>query len=75
LATFWVRFFSSLLEQNLEAARGFQPMPAGEMQQLRERCRFDASDGRYELFKTTKKYDGDVGRDQHGFPTPTELPA
>ena len=32
-------------------------------------------DGRYELFKTTKKYDGDVGREQHGFPSAKELPA
>ena len=27
-----------------------------------------SADGRFELFKTTKKYDGDVGREQHGFP-------
>jgi aryl-alcohol dehydrogenase-like predicted oxidoreductase len=64
-----------VLSQNLEIARGFQPMTAAEMQQLRERCRFDASDGRYELFKTTKKYDGDEGRSQHGFPNTIELPA
>ncbi len=37
-------------------------------------CKFNASDGRYELFKTTKKYDGDVGRQQHGFPSAAELP-
>lgn len=64
-----------VLQQNLEIACGFQPMSSAEMQQLRDRCRFHASDGRYELFKTTKKYDGDEGRAQHGFPTPTELPA
>ena len=34
-----------------------------------------AADGRYELFKTTKKYDGDVGREQHHYPTPQKLPA
>jgi aryl-alcohol dehydrogenase-like predicted oxidoreductase len=66
---------SGVLEQNLEIARGFHPMSAAEMQQLRERCRFDASDGRYELFKTTTKYDGDLGRTQHGFPSAAELPA
>jgi len=27
------------------------------------------------LFKTTKKYDGNLGRDQHGFPSAAELPA
>jgi aryl-alcohol dehydrogenase-like predicted oxidoreductase len=64
-----------VLRQNLEIARGFQPLGAAEMQTLRDRCRFDASDGRFELFKTTKKYDGDVGRQQHGFPDAQELPA
>src|SRR5579871_13349 len=66
---------AGVLQQNLEIARGFQPMSAGDMQKLRERCRLDASDGRYELFKTSKKYDGELGRTQHGFPNPTELPA
>lgn len=64
----------SVLQQNLEVARGFQPMSAAEMQHLRDRCSFDASDGRWELFKTTKKYDGAIGREQHGFPSPTDLP-
>jgi predicted aldo/keto reductase-like oxidoreductase len=64
-----------VLRQNLEIAAGFQPMSPAEMQTLRDRCRFNASDGRFELFKTTKKYDGDVGRKQHGFPDATELPA
>ena len=64
-----------MLRQNLEIAAGFQSMSAQEMQQLRERCRFHASDGRFELFKTTKKYDGGVGRKQHGFPDASELPA
>jgi hypothetical protein len=41
---------------------------------LREACRFDASDGHLELFKTTKKYDGDLGREQQGFPSAQELP-
>jgi uncharacterized protein len=44
------------------------------MQALRDRSRFDASDGRYELFKTTKKYDGAIGREQHGFPSAQQLP-
>jgi aryl-alcohol dehydrogenase-like predicted oxidoreductase len=66
---------SAVLRQNLEIARGFQPMNGAELQQLRDRCRFYASDGRFELFKTTKKYDGDLGREQHGFPGADELPA
>ena len=64
-----------VLRQNLEVAREFQPMSASEMEHLRERCRRDASDGRFELFKTTKKYDADLGRAQHGFPSADELPA
>ena len=64
-----------VLRQNLEVARGFRPLTAAEMQHLRERSRAEAADGHYELFKTTKKYDGDLGRRQHGFPTAAELPA
>ncbi|MGI8741910.1 MAG: hypothetical protein ACR2NN_04950 [Bryobacteraceae bacterium] len=64
-----------VLRQNLEVARGFKPMPQTEMQRLRDRCRADAGDGRYELFKTTKKYDGAIGREQHQYPSPKELPA
>lgn len=64
-----------VLEQNLAVAGGFQPMSSQDMRALRERCKFYASDGRFELFKTTKKYDGKVGREQHHFPTAQELPA
>src|SRR5262249_60880271 len=64
-----------VLNQNLEIACSFKPLSAGAMQQLRDRCRPDAADVRWELFKTTKKYDGNLGRDQHGFPSAAELPA
>jgi uncharacterized protein len=64
-----------VLKQNLEVARGFTPMAAAEMKSLSDHCRTDASDGRWELYKTTKKYDGDEGREQHGFPSASELPA
>jgi aryl-alcohol dehydrogenase-like predicted oxidoreductase len=64
-----------VLEQNLGIARGFQPMSKEEMAALRERVRSVAADGRYELFKTSKHYDGDYGREQHGFPKSDELPA
>jgi aryl-alcohol dehydrogenase-like predicted oxidoreductase len=63
-----------VLHQNLEVARGFQPLSAAEMQTIRDACRLDASDGHLELFKTTKKYDGDLGREMHGFPSAAELP-
>jgi uncharacterized protein len=64
-----------VLKQNLEIACGFQPMSPAAMQHLRDRCRVDAADGRWELFKTTKKYDGNPGRQEHGFPSATDLPA
>ena len=63
-----------VLRQNLGIARGFKPM-------TRKRCRRSVSDadllrgdGHLELFKTTKKYDGAVGREQHGYPPPEQLP-
>ena len=63
-----------VLHQNLEVARGFQPMPPAQMSALRQRCHTYAADGRYELFKTTVKYDGKIGREQHGFQSPDEMP-
>jgi aryl-alcohol dehydrogenase-like predicted oxidoreductase len=63
-----------VLHQNLEVARNFQPLSAAEMQTIRDACRVYASDGHLELFKTTKKYDGDLGREMHGFPSSAELP-
>lgn len=63
-----------VLHQNLDVARGFRPMSAGEMEMLRKRVADDAADGHLELYKSTKKYDADVGRQQHGYPTQKELP-
>jgi len=63
-----------VLRQNLAIARGFQPMSPEEMEALRQRCKPFAADGRLELFKTTKKYDGGVGREQHGYPPAEQLP-
>ena len=33
-----------------------------------------AADGHLELYKSTKQYDGAVGREQHGYPPASELP-
>jgi aryl-alcohol dehydrogenase-like predicted oxidoreductase len=65
----------AVLRQNIAIAKGFQPFSKTQMDSLREQCREAAGDGRYELFKSTKKYDGAVGREQHGFPPPKDLPA
>jgi hypothetical protein len=43
------------------------------MQATRDRVRQFAADGRFELFKTTTKYDGKEGREQHHFPTVEKL--
>jgi aryl-alcohol dehydrogenase-like predicted oxidoreductase len=63
-----------VLHQNLGVARDFHPMTAAEMQALRSRCSAAASDGHLELYKSSKKYDADVGREQHGYPGKQELP-
>ena len=63
-----------VLQQNVALARGFKPMSPPEMKALRERCRPHSGDGHLELFKTTTKYDGRVGREQHGYPPPEQLP-
>ena len=63
-----------VLDQNLQIVRDFKPLRPDELAALRAHGRqFD--DGRYELYKSTVKYDGDVGREQHHYPTTTELPA
>ena len=62
-----------VLRQNIALARGFQPMGAVEMEQLRARCAPFALDGRFELYKTTSKHEADVGRKQHGFPLQAEM--
>jgi uncharacterized protein len=64
-----------VMKQNLAIAPGFQPMAETEMARLRSRCKSDAADGHLELFKTTVMYDGDIGREQHGYPSSEELPA
>jgi hypothetical protein len=43
------------------------------MQTLRDHGK-QFNDGRYELYKSTLKYDSDLGRSQHGYPSAAELP-
>jgi predicted aldo/keto reductase-like oxidoreductase len=64
----------AVLRQNLAIARGFQPMSPGEMQTLADRCHRTAGDGHLELYKSTMKYDGNLGRTMHGMPDNKELP-
>lgn len=62
-----------VLRQNLRIARGFRPMSPEEMEALRRRVAPLAADGRFELFKTSARFEGDVGREQHGFPPSKEM--
>jgi hypothetical protein len=43
------------------------------MQTLRDHGK-QFNDGRYELYKSTLKYDSDLGRSKHGYPSAAELP-
>ena len=58
-----------VLQQNLAVARGFEKLTEERLAEIRDAARALAADGRFELYKTTKKYDGKIGREQHGFPT------
>ncbi len=64
-----------VLKQNLKIAKNFSPMQEQDMAEIRKRCRTEAANGHLELFKTTTKYDGKIGRQQHGYPDEQELPA
>ena len=64
----------AVLDQNLEILRNFKPLGEQQMAQLREHGR-QFNDGRFELFKSSVKYDGDLGREQHNYPSSAELPA
>jgi aryl-alcohol dehydrogenase-like predicted oxidoreductase len=64
-----------VLKQNVRIASGFKPMSARQMAALRTRVGNAASDGRFELYKTTAMHEGPVGRQQHGFPGSADLGA
>jgi uncharacterized protein len=63
-----------VLDQNLRILQNFKTLSAQQIEDLRAHGK-QFQDGRYELFKSTVKYDGDLGRQQHDFPSPAELPA
>ena len=64
-----------VLRQNVRIAQDFSPMSTDDMRALRERVSGMAADGRFELYKSTAKHEGDVGRKQHGFPPQSEVAA
>jgi aryl-alcohol dehydrogenase-like predicted oxidoreductase len=62
-----------VLRQNLKIARGFAPMSARDRKDYVRGLADQAADGRFELYKTTAEHEGEIGRKQHGFPTPQEV--
>ena len=63
-----------ILRENVQIARGFTPMAQAEMDALRRRVAPLAGDGRFERYKSTMQFDGEIGRRQHGFPPQRQLP-
>jgi aryl-alcohol dehydrogenase-like predicted oxidoreductase len=57
-----------VVEQNLKVAQNFEPMTESEMAALRERCAQFATDGRYEPYKVSLKFDNPEARLAHNFP-------
>jgi uncharacterized protein len=58
-----------VLEQNLKIVRAFQPLSEEERRAIESKTLALAGDGRFELFKSSKAFDGPVHRKQHGFST------
>ncbi len=61
-----------VLHQNLQIAQNFTPMTESEMNALRDRCKPDAADGRYEVYKLSLRFDNPEARLAHGFPLDTQ---
>jgi uncharacterized protein len=58
-----------VLEQNLKIVREFKPLTDHERQAIEAKTLSVGGDGRFELFKSSKAFDGPVHRRQHGFDT------
>lgn len=56
-----------VLDQNLKIVRDFRPFTPAEMEAIEKRTKGLAGDGRFELFKSSKQFDGPFHRKQHGF--------
>ena len=58
-----------VLDQNLKIVREFKPLTPEERTKIEQSTLKVAGDGRFELFKSSKMFDGPVHRKQHGFDT------
>ncbi|HEX5176535.1 MAG TPA: hypothetical protein VFV83_05880 [Chthoniobacteraceae bacterium] len=64
-----------LLRENVRIAQSFSPMSRDERLAFEKQCATYAMDGRFELYKTTAKFEGTPGRAQHGFPAKEDVSA
>ena len=55
-----------LLQANAKVARTFKPLSQEAKRLLLDKTREPAADGKHEPFKTTRNFDGPVGRRIHG---------
>jgi predicted aldo/keto reductase-like oxidoreductase len=55
------------LQQALDVGRNFKPLAPEQQAAVLEKVKLVAGDGRLELFKTSKDFDGPYHRTQHGF--------
>jgi uncharacterized protein len=55
------------LREALRIGRSFKPMTEAEMSALMAKVREPQGDGRFELFKTSQRFDSGYHRQQHGF--------
>jgi hypothetical protein len=56
------------LEADLKIAENFQPLSERERAEIEALAKPEAGDGRHELFKSTRVFDGPVYREMHGLP-------
>jgi uncharacterized protein len=61
-----------ILHAALKVAQGFKPLEQAEMQAIRDQCKQYASDGRFELYKTSIKFDNPEARIAHEYPLDTQ---
>ena len=56
----------ALLNENIRHAKNFTPLTRREQEKLLEKTASAASDGQWEKYKTSRRFDGPVGRKIHG---------